>query len=756
MQEYKNEKYCGLISKPNGPFSQCYSIVDPTPFFSDCVFDACQYKGHPSSFCNAISLYVAVCQEAGVRLQEWRSPVFCSLYCLPNSHYELCGNSCPVTCHGLSSPTGCDSPCREACYCDDGYILSGHKCVSIADCGCVYQDKYYQKNETFYPKGQCREECQCGADGIVGCKSETCGPEEECKLVNGAWGCQARETGQCVASGDPHYISFDGVRFDFQGTCTYTLAKVVEDDPHLVPFSISVKNEAYADGNVAVTRLVVVSVYGYTVAIERNTRSKVKVDGEFYKLPLVLGDDEITVNQQGNNVVLQTDFRLKILYDTIYYVVLQIPSTYRRKMGGLCGNFNGDQNDDFQLPNKQVAETVNEFGFSWKVNVSEAKCSDGCNEGDCPVCDETKVQPFKATSSCGMITDPSGPFKSCHSKISPVDYFNHCIYDLCAVGGEDDILCKNLQAYTAACHTAGVTLGSWRTPMFCPFSCLVNSHYELCTRICEQTCSGLVVPMRCTDQCFEGCECDTGYVLDGDKCVTADRCGCVYNGRYLSEGEFFITANCSSQCKCQAGSVTCTAVRCGDKERCRLVNGVRGCYKTEAKCFVNPHNLVTFDGLTGGPIGDGPVEVASLCDDEANGWFRVITDIQSCGNATASVARVHIFLNGSLVTISKDKEVWVMGRLSHLPYSSGIVSANVVQNSSVSVQLGADLRMELSDSGNLVLRAFEKLSEAICGACGNFNGDPSDDLKTPDGKSTTDILQLVSSWRARDLTSCNV
>lgn len=162
--------------------------------------------------------------------------------------------------------------------------MSGHKCVPIADCGCVYEGKYYQKNEIFYPKGKCNEICQCGADGIVRCKSEACGPEEECKLVNGVWGCQAKDYGWCTASGDPHYISFDGLKFDFQGTCTYTFAKVVEDDPRLVKFSIAVENESYGNGKVAVTRLVVVSVYGYTIAIERGMRSKVKVSIVIYEI----------------------------------------------------------------------------------------------------------------------------------------------------------------------------------------------------------------------------------------------------------------------------------------------------------------------------------------------------------------------------------------------------------------------------------------------------------------------------------------
>ncbi|XP_072011212.1 IgGFc-binding protein-like [Engystomops pustulosus] len=578
-QEFKTEKYCGLITNRSGPFSQCYPVVDPNPFFNDCIFDACKHKGHPSTFCNSISVYVAACQAVGIKLQEWRSPSLCTLSCPPNTHYELCGTGCPVTCHGLSSPTGCDSPCKEACYCDNGYVLSGHKCVPIGSCGCVYQEKYYQNTEIFYPKSQCREKCQCDSDGIVRCKSEACGPDEECKLVNGAWGCQPREYGKCVLSGDPHYISFDGLRYNFQGTCTYVVSNVVEEDPGLVNFLIAVENESYGNGKVSVIRLVVVSVYGYTIAIERGMRSKVKVDGELNNLPLVFDDDKIVVNQEGNNVILQTDFGLKILYDAVYHMILVVPSTYRGKVGGLCGNYNGDKKDEFQLPNKQVVKNVNDFGLSWKVNIARTKCSDGCKEGECPVCADAKLQPFKATSSCGMITNPSGPFKACHSKINPDDYFNHCIYDSCAVDGKDEILCKSLQAYAAACQAVGILIDSWRTQTFCALSCPANSHYELCTRTCEQTCSGFSAPMKCTDQCFEGCECNAGYLLDGDKCVAADKCGCAFNGRYLSEGESLITLDCTRQCKCQAGGVACTLVKCGDDEECGLRNGVRGCYK---------------------------------------------------------------------------------------------------------------------------------------------------------------------------------
>lgn len=125
--------------------------------------------------------------------------------------------------------------------------------------------------------------------------------------MNRVLGCQPKGFAKCVASGDPHYISFDGLRYDFQGTCTYTFTKVVVNDPELVNFSVVVENESYGNGGVAVTRLVVVSVYGYTVAIQRDMSSKVKVrvssTNIFSSFPFPLMDFFFWIETQGTSII---------------------------------------------------------------------------------------------------------------------------------------------------------------------------------------------------------------------------------------------------------------------------------------------------------------------------------------------------------------------------------------------------------------------------------------------------------------------
>ncbi|KAM9309078.1 IgGFc-binding protein [Pholidichthys leucotaenia] len=755
---YKASKHCNMITDKEGPFRDCHKHVDPNPYKEDCLYDVCQYHGRQESLCDALQEYASACQSMTITIHSWRTDAFCPMKCPPNSHYSLCSKSCLATCASLASLTTCNSHCEEGCECDENYLLSGDICVPSRECGCSYDGQYYKIGDVFYPENDCGEECTCGENGAVSCQKAKCHRGEICKLVNGVKGCHPEGQGKCVASGDPHYTSFDGRRYDFQGTCVYVLAKVCDDNEgHLTPFTVTQGNEKYGNGRVAVTHSVAVSVYGSVIYIQQRMPWKVLVNDELVNLPLFLENDRLRVTQEGRNIVVRTDFGLKVLYDTVYYVEVIVPSTYQHKMCGLCGNYNNNKFDDFRLPNGEKTNNIDDFGKSWVVDLPGHECG-GCG-AQCPVCKPAKAALYEKPNSCGIISAPNGPFKTCHSKIDPAAYVSDCVFDVCAVGGNKDTLCDGVQAYALACQSAGVQIQPWRSDSFCPLSCPPHSHYALCADTCGGQCASITNPVRCSESCFEGCQCDDGYVSEGTQCVALDRCGCVHNGRYLRVGDAVVDKNCRSKCVCQpSGEVNCEKLSCSSGQVCEIKDGVRDCHVERGHCTINQEgHLRSFDGMFGPMETRGAFEVASLCDENTELWFRVVVDVRVCKTGGApSVAALYVFFKDAVVTVNSQHVTWVNGRKMSLP--SEVTSKLSVQNSreTIVIEKASAVRVTYSLSQEVTVIIHSDLSGKMCGACGNYNDDSKDDLMTADGKITADVSVVVESWSAGDFSRCGL
>uniref|UniRef100_A0A8C3SKN7 VWFD domain-containing protein n=1 Tax=Chelydra serpentina TaxID=8475 RepID=A0A8C3SKN7_CHESE len=768
---------CGMILATAGPFRECQRKVPPEGYFQDCIYDYCFFRGHQAVVCQIVASYAAACQAAGVAIEPWRSNSFCDPTCPRNSHYELCGSGCPATCHGLSAPDGCDAPCAEGCFCDAGFLLSGDRCVPVAQCGCVHQGRYYRKGEEFYASASCRERCRCQDNGVVECQEASCGASEECRVESGVLGCYP--AGRCTVAGDSHYLSFDGRAFDLHGNCTYTLARVCSSDAGLVNFSVVVGKENAAGGRVARMRAVVVSVHGYTITMERGRKWKVMVGGELYNLPLAMDEGKLLINQEGNNIIVQSASGLQVLYDAASYLLVSVPSTYKGHVCGLCGNFNGDKNDDFLLPSGTSAQDAEEFGASWKVPVDGATCSEGCNDR-CPICGANQTAPYRTERSCGLIRATSGPFRDCHSLVNPAEYFNHCLYDMCATNGTGETLCQSLQGYTAACQTAGAKIRAWRTASFCPLPCPANSHYELCTRSCDFTCAGLSSSPQCTERCFEGCQCDNRLLFDGESCVFPGGCGCFQYGRYIKSMETVISANCTENCTCYLRSnlvcqkiaceprqicmlkngthtPSCDTVQCREKETCQMVNGSPVCVaQSSATCWLSgdPH-YKTFDGRYYDFMGTCTYTVAKTCGPSVTlPSFTVEAKNENRGNTRVSYAgflTVRVY-NVTISVVRRETGfVRVNAQRSHLPISLLEGKLRVYQRG-VSVVIETDFSLRVSYDWNsyLVVQLSSSFWERVCGLCGNYNGDSGDDFATPAGALAASPVEFGKSWKVED------
>uniref|UniRef100_A0A3Q0SKX9 VWFD domain-containing protein n=1 Tax=Amphilophus citrinellus TaxID=61819 RepID=A0A3Q0SKX9_AMPCI len=768
--QYEKDDFCGILKDPKGPFRDCHAKVDAAGFFEDCVYDVCLYNGRKDVLCQAIASYTTACQAAGAKVYNWRTFMSCSFFCLfcvffpflafyvpflmtvdfcpTNTHYEICAIACPATCQSLTPPQGCKAQCVEGCSCDEGYILSGDVCVPFSQCGCIYNNRYYRTGEVFYPNGQCQEECKCQQEGEVQCKKFTCGPNEICKTENGVQKCHPVGKGVCSASGDPHYLSFDGQKFDFQGTCTYTLSKSCGlEGTHLVAFSVQVENvqwdRAMGKKVVSVTKLVAVEVYGFTL-IMKNNMFGVLVNGILNNLPMNLNDGAVLVYQEGYNYVIATNFGLLVTYDLVYHVTVTVPGNYQGKVCGLCGNYNGDKKDDFQMPNRELANNVNVFGNSWKIAIPNVVCGNGCEGDSCPQCDPARKAVFSESTYCGIMTAPKGPFAVCHSKLDPQPYFANCVFDLCASNGDGKVLCDSVAAYAFNCHAAGVDVKNWRTPSFCPMKCPINSHYEVCAQACSASCPGLTDIVKCSSNCVEGCECDTGFLFNGQMCVNETECGCYETGKTYKQ--IFLYLCFVDPCK---------DVKCRVQETCRVEKDVATCIpKYTGTCWAwgDPH-YHTFDGYNYDFQGTCKYIISKTCGDLDGLVPFLITERNDNRGSTAVsyVRNVDVFVYEYSITIQKNQigQVTVNGELLNLPVHLGDGEVSVFQRGNTAVvETNFGLVVSYDWNWYLVIKLPSSYYGMVCGLCGNFNANILDELRNPAGKPVSSVIEWGKSWLA--------
>ncbi|CAM2108069.1 unnamed protein product [Caretta caretta] len=785
-QQRGSRGQCGLILHKSGPFRGCHSKVDPHGYFVDCVYGYCVLSGRESNVCQAVAGYSEACQEAGAMVHPWRTTKFCSPSCPPNSHYEFCSSSCDLTCSNLYAPVQCTTQCKEGCVCDEGFVLSGDSCVPISQCGCLHRGFYYQAGETFHPSGSCEEQCVCLAGGEVVCKAFSCGTGEQCRVVDGIQKCHPFGSATCSASGHPHYLSFDGVPFDFQGTCTYILAKTCTDASHLTPFTISVEKEDWGSGNVSMATLVSIQVYGITLTLLQNKQGLIMVDGVFHNLPVITANRRLQAYQHGTNILVQTDFGLIVSYDLVYQARVTVPQRYQGHTCGLCGNYSGRQDSKFLLPNGRTASDVAAFGSAWEVQVPGASCADRCAGNSCPVCEERKKDVFKQHHYCGLLTAHDGPFTACHGTVSPSVYLSNCLYDVCLGNGDSQVLCQSIHSYVTACQEAKVTIPPWRSPSFCPVSCPANSHYAVCADLCTVTCAGNIID--CPETCAEGCQCDDGFFFDGQGCVTQERCGCFEQGRYYEPSEVVLMNDCQQSCTCiPTRGVTCEAhscsigktcqirggvmdcisqvipkpscsvVRCREGTICKMINGQAECVPvSQATCWAGGYlHYHTFDGWVYDFHGTCNYTVAKTCrDDSVLPSFHVMAESENSGNTQAFyIGSVTVQVDGVTVTAARTEVgfVWLNNTRAHLPISLNNAALRLYQ-SGTSLVLRTDFNLRVSYDWNNHLRVTvpNDFSDSLCGLCGNYNRDPSDDFQTSEGDRARSVATLGKSWAVED------
>ena len=146
-----------------------------------------------------------------------------------------------------------------------------------------------------------------------------------------------------------------------------------------------------------------------------------KVNDIRVTLPVSLVDGKVQAYQNGISIIIETDFDLRLTYDCMAGVFLQIPSTYHSSPRGLCGNYNGNVSDDLASSKQKPADVVED----WVKMSDKTSCETGCDASSCPGPDKEKEP--EAKKACDIIKDKQGPFAGCHSTVPPTPDYDACV-----------------------------------------------------------------------------------------------------------------------------------------------------------------------------------------------------------------------------------------------------------------------------------------------------------------------------------------
>ncbi|XP_016122936.1 mucin-2 [Sinocyclocheilus grahami] len=425
------------------------------------------------------------------------------------------GTECLRTCE-KQDPNNCVSMgCTSGCMCRDDLLADGKGgCVKMEKCPCTHN------GVTYSPGEQVQQDCNT------------------CTCTNGMWTCTEKACyGTCTIYGEGHFRTFDGRRYSFHGDCEHTIAHDYCDMNPSPSFRLVTENIPCATTNSICSKSINLFFGKYEMILSEEEDVKVvESNGTEYRYK---------ITSAGIYVVIEVEGLLNLIWDKKTSVMIQLNHKLKSKVCGLCGNFDGNANNDFMKHNGEVVTDPEDFGNSWKVN---PKCPDVTNVMH--PCDANPHRRAWAIKQCIIITTPV--FTDCHSLVDSGPYYDACVRDTCACdsGGDCDCLCTAVAAYAAECRKRGACV-AWRRPDFCPLFCdYYNApgecewHYKPCGSTCMKTCKN--PSGTCSDQipplegCFLQCPSERPYFREETmKCVTEKECkDCLYNGKVYPRGSY--------------------------------------------------------------------------------------------------------------------------------------------------------------------------------------------------------------------------
>uniref|UniRef100_A0A9L0T1W2 Mucin 2, oligomeric mucus/gel-forming n=1 Tax=Equus caballus TaxID=9796 RepID=A0A9L0T1W2_HORSE len=270
----------------------------------------------------------------------------------------------------------------------------------------------------------------------------------------------------CTGWGDPHYTTFDGLYYSYQGNCTYVL--VEEVNPTVDNFGVYIDNyHCDVTDRVSCPRTLIVRHESQEVQLRTVQMLPLKVQVQVNKRSVALPYKKygLQVYKSGIRYMVNIS-RLDALisYDGLSFSIRLPYRLFGNNTKGQCGTCTNTTSDDCVLPSGEVISNCEVAADQWVVNdPSKPHCPHSSFTSPrpattTPVGSSTTTQQNCPSPLCELIKDSL--FTECHALVPPQQYYDACVFDSCVVPNSG-MECASLQTYAALCAHEGVCI-DWR------------------------------------------------------------------------------------------------------------------------------------------------------------------------------------------------------------------------------------------------------------------------------------------------------
>ncbi|PIK39831.1 hypothetical protein BSL78_23322 [Apostichopus japonicus] len=212
------------------------------------------------------------------------------------------------------------------------------------------------------------------------------------------------------AFGNVNFKTFDGRNFTIVGSDLFVGCKSRFDDVCLnsefCNFKLFIQLEKNTDvGMAEIVKLKIeLKFVKEALVFEFDTDGNVMLNEVKNILPIIIPEYEVGVWQTGTYIILETNLGLRVRWITHHGCVsVGLTSSWKNKVDGLLGNFNGEPDDDF-ADNTGKILTLNQFARSFVIKQEGTSDDNFANDHTC----RDNATMTSAVHRCSILTNESG------------------------------------------------------------------------------------------------------------------------------------------------------------------------------------------------------------------------------------------------------------------------------------------------------------------------------------------------------------